>query len=281
MLTAFCLVLAPWSVRNSAVQQTFVPVDVMAGRNLMMGNYDYTPTYRAWDAISNVDETSWNQVLFSKSLVPPPGATQGQLDKIAMRYGIKYMFTHPLETCERMLVKLVNFWQLEREVIKGSMEGDFGSVARLAWLPMALSITACYIATVFLATFGILLSPPANWRLHVVFVLLIALVCGLHTITFAHSRYHLPLIPVLSIYAGAAVARFRDILQRWRSRQFIAACFVCLALTLSWVWEFFWVDPGRYFAVAAHGHPFNQLPVDDVLCSELYSVPDSALSRSV
>lgn len=280
MLTAFCLALAPWSVRNSALQQTFVAVDVMAGRNLMMGNYEYTPKYRAWDAISNAGETSWNQVLFSKSLVPP-GTTQGQLDKIAMRYGIKYVFTHPLETCERMLVKLVNFWQLEREAIKGSKEGDFGSAARLAWLPMALWITACYIATVFLATFGILLSPPANWRLHVVFVLLIALVCGLHTITFAHSRYHLPLLPVLSIYAGAAVARFYDILQRRRSWQFIAACFVCLALTLSWVWELFWVDPGRYFAAAAHGHPFNQLPVDEMLCSELYLVPDSALSGSV
>lgn len=280
MLTAFCLVLAPWSVRNSALQQTFVAVDVMAGRNLMMGNYEYTPTYRAWDAISNAGETSWNQVLFSKSLVPP-GTTQGQLDKIAMRYGINYMFIHPLETCQRMLVKFVNFWQLDREVVKGSMEGDFGSFARLAWLPMALSIAACYIATVLLATFGILLSPPANWRLHVVFVLLITLVCGLHTITFAHSRYHLPLIPVLSVYAGAAVARFREILQRRRSWQFIAACLVCLALTLSWAWELFWVDPGRYFAVAGHGHPFDQLSVDEVLCSELDLVPASALSGSV
>jgi 4-amino-4-deoxy-L-arabinose transferase-like glycosyltransferase len=280
MLTAFCLVLAPWSVRNSALQQTFVVVDVMAGRNLMMGNYEYTPTYRAWDAISNLGETSWEQVLISKSLVPP-GTTQGRLDKIAMRYGVKYMFTHPLETCERMLVKLANFWQLEREVIKGSMEGEFGSLARLAWLPMALSITACYIATVFFAVFGILLTPPANWRLHVVFVLLIALVGGLHTIAFAHSRYHLPLIPVLSIYAGATVARFHDILQRRRSWQFTAAFFVCLALTLSWAWEFFWVDPGRYFAAAAHGHPFNQLLVDEVRCSELYLVPTSALSGSV
>jgi 4-amino-4-deoxy-L-arabinose transferase-like glycosyltransferase len=280
LLFAFCLVLAPWGVRNSALQQTFVPVDVMAGRNLMMGNYEYTPTYRAWDAISNAGETSWNQVLFSKSLVPP-GTTQGQLDKIAMRYGIKFMFTHPLETCERMLVKLVNFWQLEREVIKGSKEGDFGSVARLGWLPMAGSITACYVATVFLATFGILLSPPANWRLHIMFVLLIMLVCGLHTITFAHSRYHLPLIPVLSIYAGAAVARFHHIWEQRRSWQFIAASFLCLALTLSWMWELFWVDPARYFQVAAHGRPFNQLPVNDVLCSELYFVPDSALNWSI
>jgi 4-amino-4-deoxy-L-arabinose transferase-like glycosyltransferase len=280
MLTAFCLVLAPWSVRNSLLQQTFVVVDVMAGRNLMMGNYEYTPAYRAWDAISNAGEMSWNQVLFSKSLLPP-GTTQGKLDKIAMRYGFKYMLTHPLETSERTLVKLVNFWQLEREVVKGSMEGDFGSFARLAWLPIALSITACYIATVFLATFGILLSPPANWRLHVAFVLLIALVCGLHTITFAHSRYHLPLIPVLSIYAAAAAAHLRDILQRRRSWQFIAACVVCLALTFSWVWEVFWVDPGRYLAVAAHGRQSNRLPADEVRCSELCLVPDSALSWSV
>src|SRR5436305_7560850 len=42
LVIPFAIVLAPWAVRNTMLQQTFVPVDTMGGRNFMMGNYRFT-----------------------------------------------------------------------------------------------------------------------------------------------------------------------------------------------------------------------------------------------
>ena len=43
LVLAFAVTLAPWTIRNTRLQQTFTTVDVMGGRNVMMGNYEYTP----------------------------------------------------------------------------------------------------------------------------------------------------------------------------------------------------------------------------------------------
>src|SRR5262249_41874156 len=58
-VAAFAVVLAPWAIRNTRLQQTFIAVDVMGGRNFMMGNYRYTPLYRSWAAIQLPGEQSW------------------------------------------------------------------------------------------------------------------------------------------------------------------------------------------------------------------------------
>jgi hypothetical protein len=38
-------------------------------------------------------------------------------------------------------------------------------------------------------------------------LVLVIFVCALHTIVFGHPRYRLPLMPILAVYAGAAVTR--------------------------------------------------------------------------
>jgi hypothetical protein len=62
-------------------------------------------------------------------------------------------------------------------------------------------------------------------------------VTGMHVLAFGHSRYHLPLMPLIFIYGAAAVTQLRGI---W-SRRFRPA--FCLAVVLSgifmssWTWE--------------------------------------------
>ena len=63
-LTLFVMTLAPWAYRNTVLQKTFTVVDVMGGRNAMMGNYEYTPLERNWATISIVQgEKQWHRVL--------------------------------------------------------------------------------------------------------------------------------------------------------------------------------------------------------------------------
>jgi len=238
-MTCFLLTIAPWAYRNTRVQETLTFIDVMGGRNVMMGNYEFTPMERSWATISDVTgDRAWNRVLAAAN----PGyrdLTQGQIDKLAMKYGIRFALSHPGLTFQRSLVKFFNFWQLERELIAGSMGGYFGPLSKPTILTTAVLICAAYVTVIFGAVFGAISVPPPDVRVRWMLVLTIAFPCALHSIAFAHSRYHLPLIPILSIYAAAAAISWRDVR---RHRLFPLAAGICLILLLSWVREFIVVD---------------------------------------
>src|SRR5690606_12609585 len=64
---AFIMTLAPWTFRNWQLERTLVVVDTLGGRNLMMGNYEHTLEYRAWDTIRVAGKKSWDAMLVSET----------------------------------------------------------------------------------------------------------------------------------------------------------------------------------------------------------------------
>jgi hypothetical protein len=73
--------------------------------------------------------------------------------------------------------------------------------------------------------------------MHWFLLLLVAFVTALHSVAFGHSRYHLPLMPIVIVYAAAALANRRAILANWRSWRFAIAAGISLALAGSWIWD--------------------------------------------
>jgi hypothetical protein len=244
---AFAVVIAPWSWRNTRLQETLTFIDVMGGRNAMMGNYEHTPLERSWATISIVEgDRSWHAVL-SRENPDWPTLTQGQRDKVALRHGMRFVLAHPLLTLKRDAVKFFNFWQLERTLVAGLQAGFFGDVSKLTVLGAAALICGTYGLALFAGVFGAAFAGPADRRLHWMFLLLIAVVCGAHTLTFAHSRYCLPLLPLVLLYAAAAALDWREIWERRRTLRFALASAACVVLTLAWARELIFVD----FAKAA------------------------------
>jgi hypothetical protein len=92
-----------------------------------------------------------------------------------------------------------------------------------------------YAVTILLGVFGAALVPPKSWAMHACLLLLVAFVTALHCVAFAHSRYHLPLMPIVMIYAAAAWVHRRAIIGNWRRWPFAAAAIVSLILATSWV----------------------------------------------
>lgn len=244
IIAAFAATIAHWSYRNTRVQDTFTMIDVMGGRNAMMGNYEHTPLERSWATIDIVEEErAWFRVL--RQAVPAEfegGLSQGKIDKLAMRYALNFMREHPALTLRRSLVKFFNFWQLEREVVADAEQGFFGLSGRTALIISALVICGYYAACLFAAVFGALLKPPSDSALHALLILCIAIPCAAHALIFAHSRYHLPLVPLLAIYAAAAISDRRRILAQVRSYRFLGATLLCIALLGSWIRELLIVD---------------------------------------
>jgi hypothetical protein len=239
---AFAATIAPWAIRNTRLQKTFTVIDVMGGRNVMMGNYEYTPRDRSWATIeTETGDRAWHRVLAAKT----PGyskLTQGQIDKAAMRYGVEYFFSHPWQSLTRSTVKFFNFWQLEREIVAGMRQGTLGSTPLGITIAVAIFVCAYYAITLFAALFGALMTPPADRSCHLLLVAWIAFPAALHAIAFAHSRYHLPLVPILTVYAAAAFVQRGTIIERRRTWAFATAGVACALLVASWMREFVILD---------------------------------------
>ncbi len=246
LVLAYGLVMTPWTIRNTRLERTFQVVDCMSGRNFMMGNYEFTPMHRAWDAITIGGARSWDHVLADADPAYLK-ASQGQRDKLAMRYGVHFIRSHPVLTLHRDVVKFFDFWGLERELVAGVARGWYGKPSPLVLVLLTSIIFGSYAFVLVAGIFGAFMVPPADRRIHELVLLLIAFICGLHTLSFGHSRYHLPLIPLILLYASAAIVHRKVVWSRRRSWPFLAACGLSGIVVLSWLWEIAVVDFDRYW----------------------------------
>ncbi len=214
----------------------------MGGRNVMMGNYEYTPLDRSWATIqTQAGDHAWHRVL-ARHVPNYSQLTQGQIDKAAMRYGMAYFFQHPWESLARSTVKFFNFWQLEREVVAGLRQGLFGSVPLSVTLLAAAVVCGSYVIVIFSAIVGAAVTPPRLRSEHLLLLAWVAVPWAIHTVAFAHSRYHLPLIPILLVYSAAAFCFRATILERRHSWPLRFAGVACTLLAASWVREFIVLD---------------------------------------
>ena len=197
---AYGAVIAPWAIRNTRLQGTVTIVDTMSGMNLRMGNYEYTPDDRMWDAVSLTGEKNWVHGITSD--LGTGAITEGQKDKWAQRKAIEYMKAHPLETLRRSLIKFADFWGLEREFMAGVQQGMYSPPAWFSLLA-SVAILLAYALVAIAGAAGMWIAAPRDKRMHLILLLPVVVLVGAHAIAFGHSRYHLPLIPILGLYAAA------------------------------------------------------------------------------
>jgi 4-amino-4-deoxy-L-arabinose transferase-like glycosyltransferase len=247
LIVCFAATISPWAIRNTRLQQTFVAIDVMGGRNFMMGNYQHTPLYRSWDAIALEGEQSWWHEVH-RVYPPEIRQTQGQVDKLALRQGLNFVLENPGLTAKRSLVKFFDFWGLERELVAGAGRGFYGPMERFELVALTAVIVGSYVAAICLGIFGVFLAPLPDRRAHWLFLCVIAFICGLHVLAFGHSRYHLPLMPFVLIFSANALTHARMIWGQRTTGRFMLAGLCCAILTAGWIWSFIAVDWERFAA---------------------------------
>jgi hypothetical protein len=243
-LLGYLVVIGPWAARNISLQRTFTVVDTMGGMNLRMGNYEHTPETRMWDAVALMGgERGWSRGL---SDVHPDAIswTDGQKEKWAQREAIAYMKAHPATTARRAVLKFADFWGLEREMVAWFDKGAFRVPAWIVW--PAIIVTALVYPLVALgAAIGLACRPLAEGRTHLFIVVLSLFITAVHTIVFGHSRYHLPLVAFLSLYAAAAATGYRIGALRFGARRLALAGAMCATLVSIWGYEILFRDASR------------------------------------
>jgi 4-amino-4-deoxy-L-arabinose transferase-like glycosyltransferase len=230
VFAGYAAVVLPWAVRNTRLQGVVTIVDTMGGMNLRMGNYEHTPEDRMWDAVSLTGDKNWVYALTQEHHAEP--ITEGQKDKWAQQKAIAYMRANPATTARRGLIKFADFWGLERELIAGVQQGLYAP-PRWFVAVAAVLILLSYAAVALLGGAGLWLSRPP-WRVHVLLLLPILVITGVHTLVFGHSRYHIPLVPILALYAAALWQSDPGI--AWRRRPLPAAGATLTVVVLAAVW---------------------------------------------
>ncbi|HYV34497.1 MAG TPA: glycosyltransferase family 39 protein [Gemmataceae bacterium] len=231
----FALTMTPWAWRNTVLHKTFVPVDTMGGLNFMTGNYRHTPFYRSWDAIGIVGENSWYAEVFA-AYPPSEYDTPGKIDKLALKQGLLFVRDNPLLTLQRDIIKFFDFWGLERELVAGAGRGIFGPLSGLVVVLLAVLIMGSYVAALFVGIFGLFLVPLGDRRTQYFLVLLVVYICGLHSLVFAHSRYHLPVMPLVLVFTATALTTRPTIWWQWRRGAFWLAAGLCILMVCGWIW---------------------------------------------
>ncbi len=232
---AFALTLTPWAIRNTLLQKTLTVVDATGGQNFMMGNYEHTPLVRAWTAIELQGERAWDTQLFAEH--PGYGSmTKGQRDKLALRAALRFILQHPLLTLQRDVIKFFDFWQLERELPAQASQGYFGPLPGWSVKLLSVVVVASYAFCFLAAVFGILLAPPGDRCYHWILLSLILFITAMHTLAFGHSRYHLPLMPLMLLYGASAITRWREYRSRSSRPAFRFAVGIALMFLAAWTW---------------------------------------------
>jgi hypothetical protein len=144
-------------------------------------------------------------------------------------------------TVKRSLLKLADLWGLEREWVAGLSQGLYSPPV---WFAVASSVfvLVSYPLLVCLALAGFFFVGDRDLQARWLFVLLGAFICLAHAATFGHSRYHLPLVPVLAIYGAAAITHGSRIAERVRTpRVWVPAALALLCVSI-WTREVLFRD---------------------------------------
>lgn len=246
VLVGHVAVLTPWSMRNTRLQGVLTVVDTMGGENLRMGNYEHTPDDRMWAAVELTGEKNWAYALHQEQ-PDRDHFTEGEKDKWAQRKALEYIVANPGITLRRSVIKVSDFWGLEREYAAGVQQGIY---APPAWFGLSASglIIVVYVLVSLLGLAGFWLT-PTDLRTQTIVVLPLLGILGGHALAFGHSRYHVPLMPVFGIFAVALAAQGFGAVRRARGWQLAGAALSVTLLLAIWVYQVLIVDAARIRAL--------------------------------
>jgi 4-amino-4-deoxy-L-arabinose transferase-like glycosyltransferase len=239
----FILVVSPWTFRNYKLYKSLVVIDTMGGLNMYLGNYEHTPLNRAWAAIDLTGDKTWFYG-HEKDLAE---MNEAQKQQWAMNKAREFILGHIGLTLKRDLIKAANFWGLEREVIGPIIAGHWPRLNRTSYLiVITFFVFGIYGIVTICSVFGILSHLQLRNKDILFCALLIVFFMGMHAIVFGHSRYHLPLMPLLGIFASWSLMNLKTL---WKSRfpwRQIVGIALVIALIGIWGREIVFIEGARF-----------------------------------
>ena len=244
MLAFSGIVILPWTARNFRLLDRFVPVSTVFWMGMREGN---TLQSESWLRPDRQQLTS-----FRAKMASFPDEMEGV--EFARREALELIQEQqPTWILKKLVRNSALLFSPDSFVFKKISRGCYGEPALWAVRLVLVSTLLAYLGIVIGSLFGITTSPDLRRRLLPVLVL--SIIAVVHILAQASSRYRLPLMPLLMVYAAAwATAGFP--LRRLSPRSLVA-CALCLAILLGWCVPYFWNDALALWSSGTYSDPWR------------------------
>jgi len=222
-------VVLPWLVRNWLVHGGFVLIDTNGGLNFYRANSPWTPMVRIWEFMDLEGDQHPDAHL-------PPTRSELDRQQVATRAALAYIAAHPGAFLVRAVRKMEDLWTPDRCLLGAVRAGYYGPVPVFLTALLGLVVFGSYLTVTSLGVLGLgftRFTPLSQWT-----VWLVGYFLFVHALTFGHSRFHLPLMPFLAIFAARLFVEGRAHWQeRWTipAGQRLAAALAFVLLVVTWI----------------------------------------------
>ncbi len=239
LTAALAVLVIPWSLRNSLVLDRPAFLENSLGYNLFVGYHpDGDGDFRA-----------------SVAVLPLRFIDDGVRDRWTTTQALDFIRSDPARAVRLNLRRLAYFWGLEgRELIYFYTNNFLGPLPAWAVRLIYILVAAPWLVVAASSVVGLSLTPGLERTLILALVLA---TLAVYVPVLAEPRFHLPLVPFLAVYAGAAWrsrtgwAAFRARLAAGDSQAWLAVIALAILLLL-WGWDLWRLWP-RLAVVLAPG----------------------------
>lgn len=216
--------LVPVTAHNLAVSGEFIPLVWQGGLNFYLGN---NPAADGWSATSPELRKDWWGGYYDQIAIPRQELGRELLYTEVSDYwtnkALEFIKGHPGAWASLMLKKIGLFW--------GSYEFpnnlDYNFMKIHSWVLRNPILTFATIAP--LALLGLVVLAPGAKRLYFLYTFSLAFFAG--TVAFfVCSRYRVPALPAMMIFAGGAVAYIVDSVKTRRKTRVVTAVAALVAV---------------------------------------------------
>lgn len=233
VLLSVAVLTIPWSIRNSLLHGQFVFVESSLGFNFYLGYHpEGTGTFDSSIAVDFVEGIG--------GFDAPDLETEKLVHNLGMERGLGFIEKDPIRAIWLLLSKLSHFLRLDKRAALFFYSNNFlGELAPLILFLVLSVLCLPWVAVLLLSLIGMSFSDIARDK--VLIYLLFFYFIGIHMLIMAEPRFHLVLVPFLTIFAvqGAmTLSQVRDVAMRRDAGWRLICCLLMMALlVLNWVYE--------------------------------------------
>lgn len=230
----FLLVTGPWAVRNSIVLGRPAFADGSLSYNLFVG---YHPQ---GDGGFDIEQ----------AVLPLQYLDDAPRDRWTMEQAVSFITNDPLQIPTRITQRWVYFWGFEdRELIYFYSNGFFGPLPEPLLILAYAFLVLPFPVVLLSAAFGITRVPAERpWIMAMMASLSVP-----YLLIMATARFHLPLVPLLGMYAAATWTRNRPAVRPSRPALVLAALFAA-SVVIAWGFDLSTSWPTLQQVAAPGGH---------------------------
>jgi 4-amino-4-deoxy-L-arabinose transferase-like glycosyltransferase len=231
---SLALIITPWIIRNSRLFHAFSLIDTASGAQFFTGNSRYTLLNRSWDFHPDFQKdytAAFQDYIKAHNLA----ANEATKSRAGIAKGLEFISGNPLLTVKRDIIKIFNLWGAEREIMAAFMKGYFGPQDKWLIFLVWAAIIFSYSFLVLTGVFGIIFGYAENKAAGQFFLLTVFYFTFIHALVFGHSRYHVPLVPLIGIYSSYALLNTGKIWNSRKTAKFKFSIGLCFIFVLIWI----------------------------------------------